>query len=70
MLRAAGAGRHAGEIEQQGWDSSVLADVEKAASEALAPRADDLERAKEGTDWMMDWKKVHPQFNTVEEGDY
>jgi hypothetical protein len=70
LLRAAGAGRLATEVEQQGWDSSVLADVERAASEALAPRADDLERAKEGMNWMMDWKQVHPQFNTVKEGEY
>ena len=70
MLRAAGAGELATEVEQQGWDSSVLADVEKAAAEALKPRDDDLERAKEGINWMMEWKKVHPQFNTVEEGEY
>lgn len=70
MLRAAGAERLASEIEQQGWDTSVLADVERAANEALAPRDDDLERAKEGIQWMMEWKKVHPQFNTVEEGGY
>ena len=70
MLRAAGAEDLAKEVEQQGWDSSVLSDVEKAASEALKPRDDDLERAKEGITWMMEWKKVHPQFNTVEEGEY
>lgn len=70
MLRAAGADALAVEVEQQGWDTSVLAEVEKAAAEALAPRADDLERAREGIDWMMDWKKVHPQFNTVDEGEY
>jgi hypothetical protein len=70
LLRAAGGGMLATEVEQQGWDSSVLAQVEKAASEALAPRGDDIERAREGIDWMMDWKKVHPQFNTVGEGEY
>ena len=69
MLRAAGGEDIATEVEEQGWDSSVLAEVEKAAAEALAPRADDLERAREGIDWMMEWKKVHPQFNTVEEGE-
>ena len=69
MLRGAGAHLLATEVEQAGWDSSVLAGVEKAASEALAPRADDLERALQGMDWMMQWKKVHPQFNTVEEGE-
>ena len=36
----------------------------------LKARDDDLDRAKEGMAWMMDWKKVHPQFNTVEEGEY
>jgi hypothetical protein len=70
MLRAAGAGELATQVEQQGWDSSVLTDVEREASEALRPRDDDLERAKEGINWMMEWKKVHPQFNTVEEGEY
>ena len=60
----------ASEVEQLGWDTSILAEVEKAATEALAPRADDLERAKQGMDWMYKWKAVHPQFNTVEDGGY
>jgi len=70
MLRAAEADELAAQVEQQGWNAAVLADVEKAATDALAPREDDLERAKEGISWMMEWKKVHPQFNTVEEGGY
>lgn len=70
MLRATGETRLASEVEQQGWDTSVLREVEKAATEALKPREDDLVRAKEGMNWMYDWKKVHPQFNTVEEDDY
>lgn len=70
LLRRAGADELATEVEESGWDRSVLADVEKAASEALKPREDDLVRAKEGIDWMMKWKEVHPQFNTVEEGEY
>lgn len=70
MLRRAGANALAAEVEEQGWDSSVLAGVEKAAAEALAPREDDVIRAKEGMDWMYRWQKVHPQFNTVEEGEY
>lgn len=69
MLRRAGAHGLAAEVEQQGWDTSVLADVERAAAAALAPRADDVARAKEGMDWMMRWKQVHPQFNTVEDGE-
>lgn len=70
MLRAAGADSLAKEVEEQGWDASILVDVERAAAESLAPRDDDLERAKEGIRWMMEWKKVHPQFNTVGEGEY
>jgi hypothetical protein len=70
MLRRAGANALAAEVEEQGWDSSVLPEVEKAAAEALAPREDDVVRAKEGMNWMYKWKDVHPQFNTVEEGEY
>ena len=70
MLRRANATALAREIEEAGWDASVLDAVERAAANALAPREDDLVRAKEGMDWMRQWKKVHPQFNTVEEGEY
>ena len=69
LLRNAGETQLATECEQQGWDRSVLAEVERAATEALAPREDDLVRAREGMDWMHKWKAVHPQFNTVEEGE-
>lgn len=70
MLRRCGAHRLASEVEEQGWDTSVLTEVARAATEALAPREDDLARAREGMDWMQRWKEVHPQFNTVEEGEY
>ena len=70
LLRRADAHRLATEVEQSGWDSSILADVAAAAAAALAPRDDDLVRAREGMDWMHRWKQVHPQFNTVEEGEY
>lgn len=70
MLRRAGADALAAEVEAQGWDSSVLEAVTRAATAALAPRADDLVRAREGMDWMYEWKRIHPQFNTVEEGEY
>lgn len=70
LLRRAGATRLAAEVEEQGWDTSVLPEVERAATAALAPRDDDLVRAKEGMDWMYKWKTIHPQFNTVEEGEY
>jgi hypothetical protein len=70
MLRRANAPALAKEVEEAGWDASVLPEVEKAAALALAPRDDDLVRAKEGMDWMYRWKEAHPQFNTVEEGEY
>lgn len=70
LLRNANAPQLAIEVEQSGWDSSVLGDVARAASESLAPRHDELALAKEGIDWMMKWKAVHPQFNTVEDGEY
>jgi hypothetical protein len=70
MLRRSGEPTLATEIEEQGWDTSVLPGVARAATAALAPRDDDLKRAKEGMDWMYRWKAVHPQFNTVEEGEY
>lgn len=70
LLRRANAGRLAQEVEEQGWDTSVLPAVARAAADALAPREDDLRRAKEGMDWMYRWKQVHPQFNTVAEGEY
>jgi hypothetical protein len=66
LLRGAGADKLAAELEMQGWDTSILPAVAKAAAEAMAPRADDLVRAAEGMDWMYQWKAVHPQFNTVE----
>ena len=69
MLRKAGAAELAREVEQQGWDASVLPEVRAEAAQALRPRPDDLERSREGSEWMAKWKAVHPQFNTVEEGE-
>jgi hypothetical protein len=68
QLRRAGALRLAAEVEQQGWNSAILADVEKAAAIALAPRADEMALAAQSMEWMRRWKALHPQFNTVEEG--
>ena len=70
LLRRARANDLAIEVDELGWDVSVLPAVAKAAADALAPCANDLERAKEGSDWMYKWKQVHPQFNTVEDGEY
>lgn len=70
MLRSAGAEALGDQVEAMGWDRSVLAEVAQAASAALAPRADDLARAREGMDWMHRWKALHPEFNTVGEGEF
>lgn len=70
LLRGAGAHDLAREVEQSGWDASVLDAVATAATEALAPADDDLACAIEGMDWMRRWKAVHPQFNTVEDNEY
>jgi hypothetical protein len=70
LLRRAEAPELARDVEEQGWDTTVLPAVARAAADALAPRPDDLKRAKQGMDWMYRWKQVHPQFNTVGEGEY
>jgi hypothetical protein len=70
LLRNAGASALAKDVEEQGWDTSVLDDVARTATEALAPNENDLVRAREGMNWMYAWKQVHPQFNTLDEQDY
>lgn len=70
MLRRCMAHDLAAQVEEQGWDTSVLPAVQRAAYDALAARDDDLERAREGMEWMRQWKQVHPQFNTVKPGEY
>ena len=65
MLRRSGEGELAARIEQEGWNSSVLAEVEQAARDADRETEDELERAREGIEWMLDWKKKRPEFNTV-----
>lgn len=69
LLREVRADALATEVETSGWDSTVLTEVEQVAADALKPCDDDLDRAKRGMDWMYEWKKVHPQFNTVEDFD-
>jgi|GEM_PF-6006685 len=66
MLRGAGEGELAARIEQEGWNSSVLTQVEQAARDADRETEDELERAREGIEWMLDWKKKRPEFNTVD----
>jgi hypothetical protein len=73
MLRAAGAVNLAEQVETRGLDELVLQKVEHAMIEADrqtlpgTPGLDD--RMREGMAWMYEWKKIHPQFNTVDDGD-
>jgi len=66
MLRKAGEEGLADRVQSQGWDTSVLAGVEQAARDADYETDNELERAREGMEWMYRWKKIHPQFNTVD----
>jgi hypothetical protein len=66
MLRRAGDDKLADQVERDGWDSSVLVAVEQAARDANQETDDEMERAREGMEWMYRWKKLHPQFNTVD----
>ncbi len=68
MLRRAEASDLAREIEEVGWNRTVLTGVAQAAAAALRPRDDDLDRAREGMEWMHRWKAIHPRFNTVAGG--
>jgi hypothetical protein len=69
MLRRAGEPNLATEVEEVGWNRTVLTGVAQAAAAALRPRDDDLDRAREGMEWMYRWKDIHPQFNTVAFGE-
>jgi len=66
ILRRAGATELAHQVENQGFDRSVLVAVEKAMIEAHAQTIPGTEMIQEGRDWYDRWKKIHPQFNTVD----
>jgi hypothetical protein len=66
MLRRSGEAELATRIERDGWDTAVLAQVEQAARDADRETEDEMDRAREGIEWMLKWKDVHPQFNTVD----
>jgi hypothetical protein len=67
MLRKIGEIGLAETIERGGWDSSILTAVEQAARAAERESDDELTRAREGMEWMDRWKRIHPQFNTVDD---
>lgn len=70
LLRRAGADELASRVETSGFDISVLDGVGKelqAAHKRTIPGTDMLEEARE---LYIRWKSLHPEFNTVEEGEY
>jgi hypothetical protein len=66
ILRRAGAAELADQLDSQGFDKSVLIAVEKAMIEAHERTIPGTEMIQEGRDWYDRWKKIHPQFNTVD----
>ena len=66
MLHEAGADELADKVQRESWDASVLPRVEQVARDADHETDNEPERAREGMEWMYRWKKIHPQFNTVD----
>ena len=67
MLRKAGAETLAAEVEQHGVYAAALAQAEAAmvaADRRIRPGS--IEMIEEGIAWMARWKRIHPQFNTVD----
>jgi len=66
MLRRSGEADLAARIEKDGWNSAILVEVEQAARDADRETEDEMDRAREGIEWMLKWKDIHPEFNTVD----
>ncbi|HYP63930.1 MAG TPA: hypothetical protein VEQ16_08585 [Acidocella sp.] len=68
MLRKSGAAALAAAVEREGIDDAVLDEVEAAMIEAdRCIRPGSLKMIEEGIAWMARWKRLHPQFNTVDD---
>lgn len=66
MLRRAGADGLADKVNNAGFDTDVLEEVEKAmvkARERTFPGTDMIEAS---IAWYNRWKEMHPNFNTVD----
>lgn len=66
ILRRAGALALAERVEKEGFDTSVLDDVEQAMIAAWDRCFPGTDLIQEGRDWFARWKTLHPQFNTVD----
>lgn len=67
ILRRAGATALAARVEKEGFDTSVLPGIERALQAAWDATFPGTDMVQEGVDWYNRWKKLHPQFNTVED---
>jgi hypothetical protein len=68
MLRKSGAEQLAAAVELHGVDAVALGQTEAAMIDAdRRIRPGSIEMIEEGIAWMDRWKRLHPQFNTVEE---
>lgn len=67
ILRKAGAIALAAQVEKEGFDTSVLEKVEQGLGRAWDATFPGTEMIQEGIDWMVRWKAIHPQFNTVDD---
>jgi hypothetical protein len=66
LLRRAGATELAERVEREGFDASALQKVEQAMTAAWERCFPGTDMVEEGRDWYVRWKKIHPQFNTVD----
>jgi hypothetical protein len=66
ILRNAGESELADRVEGDGWDTAVLDQVEAAMIEAWDRTFPGTDMVEEGRAWYDRWKRIHPQFNTVD----
>lgn len=66
LLKRADASELAARVDREGFDSSVLEEIEEAVRTwKPVTEAESVELAKEVRAWYDRWKKLHPQFNTA-----
>jgi len=66
IIRHAGATELADRLDREGWNRSAIEKVETLALAQEERTADAFDLAEEGYEWMVRWKEIHPQFNTVD----
>jgi len=64
FLRRAGEDAVAEKVEREGLDISAV-DRLRQAIDGWEPSLPSEEAMAEAKDWYLEWKKVHPQFNTA-----